>query len=96
MAVCRFNDGALSLRSIAHRLQLETSKFCNRTLSQKDKKCINNSSSTEVAKNLRKRVRRKSKGLDDQHQEREGPMYIPGGFDSEEPGPSKRPFTCTK
>ena len=98
MAVCCFNDGALSLRCIAHRLQLETSKFCDRTPSQKDKKRINNSryKFTEVAKNLRKRVRWKRKGLDDQHQEREGPMYIPGGFDSGEHGPSKHPFTCTK
>ena len=28
MAVCRFNDGTLSLQSIAHRLELETSPFC--------------------------------------------------------------------
>ena len=31
--------------------------------------------------------------IDDQYQEREGPMYIPGGFDSGEPGPSKCPCT---
>ena len=96
MAVCRFNDGALSLRSIAHRLQLETSTFCDHTLTQKDKQRISNSryKCTEAAKRLRKRARRKRKGLDDRHQEREGPMYIPGGFDSGEPGPSKR--LCTR
>jgi hypothetical protein len=29
------------------------------------------------------------KGLDDKEKAKEGPMYVPGGFDCE-PGPSKR------
>ena len=33
IAVCRFNDGAASFQSLAHRLQLETSPFCNQILS---------------------------------------------------------------
>ena len=39
---------------------------------------------------LRKRARKKRKGLADKHKEKEGPMYVPGGFDGSEPGPSKR------
>ena len=76
--------------------KLETSTFCDHTPTQKDKQCISNSryKCTEAAKRLRKRARRKRKGLDDRHQEREGPMYILGGFDSGEPGPSKR--LCTR
>ena len=55
--------------------KLETSTFCDHTPTQKDKQCISNSryKCTEAAKRLRKRARRKRKGLDDRHQEREGP-----------------------
>ena len=42
------------------------------------------------AKKLRKLARRKRKGLDNQHQQREGVVYAAGAFDSDEPGPSKR------
>ena len=93
MAVCRFNDVTLSLQSIAHRLELETSPFCGQVLRRKDKRRVQGSQykATEAAKKLRKRARRKRKGLQDKEHEKEGPMYAPGAFDNEQPGPSKRP-----
>ena len=42
------------------------------------------------AKYLRRAARRKRKGFDDRHQQREGVMYSSGAFGDDMPGPSKR------
>ena len=42
---------------------------------------------SEHGKAIRRRARKRRKGFDDREQEREGPMYVPGGFD-DQPGPS--------
>ena len=70
--------------------------FCEHVLHSKDKHRITKSQykATDEAKRLRKRARRKRKGLEDKHHEKEGPMYAPGGFDAGEPGLSKCP--CSK
>ena len=93
MAVCSFNDGATSLSTIASRLGLKPSPFCDHHLKRKDAQRIQGSKykSSRRAKELRRASRRKRKGLDDKRQEKEGPMYMPGAFDCGEPGPSKRP-----
>ena len=48
--------------------------------------------SSERGKAFRKRARKKRKGIEDKNKEREGPVYVPGGFDCD-PGPSKRART---
>ena len=76
MAVFRFNEGPLSLQSIARRLDHETSPLCGQVLWRKDKRHIQGSQykATEAATKLRKRARRKRKGL----QDKEGLIYAPG------------------
>ena len=47
---------------------------------------------SEEAKRLHRLARRKRKGLDDRHQQREGVVHVAGAFDTGDgdPGPSKR------
>ena len=47
---------------------------------------------SEHGKALRRRARKKRKGIEDRNKEMEGPVYVPGGFDCD-PGPSKRART---
>jgi len=93
LAVCCFNDGSSSLAAISDRLQLSPSPLSKSFLRRKDLKRVKESEykMSEGAKKLRRWARRKRKGLDDQHQQRERVVYAAGTFDSGEPGPSKRP-----
>ena len=67
MPVCSFNDGATSLSTIASRLGLEPSPFCEHHLKRKDAQRIQGSKykSSQRAKKLRRVSMRKRKGLDD-------------------------------
>ena len=95
IAVCRFNDGAFALLSLAKKLELTSSRFCKQTLRRKDKLRIQKAKykSSERGRTLWKKARKKRKGLEDKNKEKEGPMYmyVAGGFDCE-PGPS----TCKR
>ena len=42
---------------------------------------------SDHGKAIRRRARKRHKGFEDNEKEREGPMYVPGGFD-DQPGPS--------
>ena len=92
LAVCCFNDGAISLASISRRLGLGTTPLSEHFLLEKDISRIQKSKykSGEDGKKLRRLARRKRKGLDDKVQQSEGVMYAPGAFDADAPGPSKR------
>ena len=95
LAVCTFNDGALSAMKVAERLELDTTPLCRDFLQAKDLRRIEKSKykNSARAKYLRRKARRRRKGLEDTHQQREGPMYSPGAFDTDIPGPSKCPKT---
>ena len=92
LAVCNFNDGASSLIRVAERLELEPTPLCKDFLQAKDIKRIEKSKykNSDRAKYLRRAARRKRKGFDDRHQQREGVMYSSGAFGDDVPGPSKR------
>ena len=94
LAVCIFNDGASSLSALSDCLGLHPTNLARAHLKKKDKKRLAESEykSIEGAKKLRRFARRKRKGLDDKHHEREGVVYAPGAFDTGDtgPGPSKR------
>lgn len=94
LAVCCFNDGASSLSAISEQLQLAPTSLCKTFLKRKDSKRLQESEykASDGAKKLRRLARRKRKGLDDHHQQSEGPMYAAGAFDAGE-GPSKRSKT---
>ena len=91
LAVCCFNDGSSSLTAISDRLQLTPSPLSKSFLRKKDLKRLKKSeyNMSEGGKKLRRLARRKRKGLDDHHQQREGVVYAAGAFDSGEPGSSK-------
>ena len=92
IAVSRYNDGACALLSLSKKVELSTSSFCRHLLRKKDRCHVQKSKykSSEHGKALIRKSRKKRKGLEDTEKEREGPVYVPGGFDCE-PGPSKRP-----
>ena len=83
IAVSRFNDGACSLISLSKRMELNVSPFCRRLLRRRDRLRIYKSryKASPHGKALRKRARKKRKGLEDKDKDKEGPMYVPGGFD---------------
>ena len=83
--------GACALLSLSKKA---ASSFCRHLLRKKDRCRVQKSKykSSEHGKALRRKSRKKRKGLEDTEKEREGPVYVPGGFDCE-PGPSKRPGT---
>ena len=94
LAVCCFNDGASSLAAVSNRLQLAPTPLSKTYLKGKDIKRLRESQykDSEDAKKLSRLARRKRKGLDDRHQQREGIVYAAGAFDADDgdPGPSKR------
>lgn len=94
IAVSRFNDGACSLLSLSKRMDITSSSFCRHLLRKRDRLRVYKSKykSSERGKAFRRRARKKRKGIEDREKEREGPVYVPGGFDCE-PGPSKQPRT---
>lgn len=47
--------------------------------------------SENAKKKCQRACRRKRKGLEDKNAAKEGEMHVSGGFDANEPGPSKRP-----
>ena len=100
LAVCMSNDGASSLAAISDRLQLRPTALAKTFLKKKDVKRVVESEykASEGTKSRRKLARKKRKGLDDQHQQREGIVYAAGAFDTgdSEPGPSKRAKSETK
>ena len=52
---------------------------------------------SEKGKKQRRAARRKRKGFEDKHKEKEGVMYASGAFDLDDggaPGPSKRARLC--
>ena len=95
LAVCSFNDGASSLATVATRLELDPSPLSQHFLKKKDLKRIKDSKykTSEKGKKQRRAARRKRKGFEDKHKEKEGIMYASGAFDLDDgdaPGPSKR------
>jgi hypothetical protein len=94
IAVCRFNDGACALLCLSKRIELTTSHFCRHVLRKRDRLRVQKSKykSSERGKAFRRRARKKRKGIEDRNKDREGPVYVPGGFDCD-PGPSKRART---
>ena len=78
IAVCRFNDDACALLSLLKKLQLTSSRFCKYTFKRKDLLRIQKAKykCNERGRILRKKARRKRKGLEDRDKEKEGPMYI--------------------
>ena len=88
LAVCNFNDGASSLVSVTESLNLKSTSLCTHFLNSKDVKRIQKSKykNTERAKYLRRAARRKRKGFDDKHQQKEGVICA---FGDNTPGPSK-------
>ena len=91
LAVCCFNDGAISLAFISRCLGLETTPLSEYFLLDKDISEIQKSKykSSEDGKKLRRLSRQKRKGLDDEVQQSEGVMYAHGAFAADAPGPSK-------
>lgn len=80
-----------SLSGLSNCLGLYPTNLAQEYLKQKDRKRLAESQykNTERAKNPRQLARRKCKGLDDKHQQKE---RVVGAFDAgdTDPGPSKR------
>ena len=95
LAVCSFNDGVSSLSSLSSQLELEPTPFCTGFLKEKDKRRVKTSvyKNTDEAQKNRRAARRRRKGLDDKHTQREGVTYSSGASVGDEPGPSKRSKT---
>ena len=82
-AVINFNDGATGF---ANRVMKDlclvdgqfTSKFCEKAYIDRVKECDRKSS--EMCKKARKRSRAVRKGFADKDAEKEGDVYVPGGF----------------
>lgn len=91
IVTAKFNDGASVLLPLAKSLDVTTSMFCRQSLRKKDRLHVQRSKykSSDHGNKLRKRARRKKKGIEDVDKQKEGPMYAPGGFDCD-PEPSKR------
>ena len=96
IAVSRFNDGACTLFSLSQRIELTIyfCRFCRHVLRKRDRLCLYKLKyrSSEHGKMLRRKVRKKRKGIQDRDKEGVGPLYMPGRFDCE-PGPSS---TCKR
>ena len=92
LAVCAFNDGISSLSSLSSQLELEPTPFCTSFLNKRRVKAGGYRNTDDAKKNMRA-ARRRRKGLDDKHTEREGVTYSSGAFVGDEPGPSKRSKT---
>ena len=77
LAVCCFNDGSSSLGAISDRLQLSPTALSKSFLKKKYLKRVKGSEYkvSEGAKKLRRMARRRRKGLDDTHRQREGHIY---------------------
>ena len=89
LAVCCFYDGSSSLAAISNKLLLSPSPLSKSFLKRKDLIRVKESE-YKVSEGAKKLARRKRKGLDDNHQQREGVVYAAGAFDNGGPGPSKR------
>ena len=89
IAVAKFNDGACTLLSLSQRCELTSSHFSRHLFRKRDRLRVLKSKykTSEHGKAIRKRARKRRKGFEDRDKEREGPMYVPGGFD-DVPGPS--------
>ena len=90
LAVCIYNDGALSLAAIAKRFNWNLSTRSRRILKSRDQKSLKSSKykASDKAKQLRRKARRRKKALSDKRQRQEGVMYSSGSFDTSIPGPS--------
>ena len=93
LAVCAWNDGMSSCKAIAEGLGVPLTKFAISSLQRKDIACVKKARYRASVKSrlLRRKSRRRRKGLNDKHHTTEGVMYSPGGFDSSQPGPSSQP-----
>ena len=94
LAVCSWNDGVSSFSAIAQNLQVPLGSFAKAHLETKDIARVKKAryKATEASKQLRRKARRRRKGLLDKQQSSEGVMYAAGAFDCDpfdsEPGPS--------
>lgn len=84
LAVCCFNDGASSLATIAETLHLNPTALPKAYLKRKDTVRLTKYEykATGEAKKLRRRSRRRRKGIADSNEQREGVMYAAGAFDA--------------
>ena len=89
IAVSKLNDGSCALLSLSKRCELTSSRFCRHLFRKRDALRISKSKykTSDHGKAIRRRARKRRKGFEDNEKEREGPMYVPGGFD-DQPGPS--------
>ena len=93
LAVCAWYDGMSSCKAIAEGLGVPLTKFAISSLQRKDIARVKKARyrASVKARLLRRKSRRRRKGLNDKHHTTEGVMYSPGGFDSSQPGPSSQP-----
>ena len=89
LAVTCFNDGASSLSKLTDLLHLKPTPLSRNFLRKKDSIRIRESR-YKMGRRQNSSCRRKRKNLDDKSVAKDGEMYVPGGFDAGEPGPSKR------
>ena len=82
-----------SCKAIAEGLGVPLTEFAVSSLQRKDIAHVKKARyrASVKARLLRRKSRRRRKGLNDKHHASEGVMYSPGGFDSNQPGPSSQP-----
>ena len=90
LAVCSWNDGVSSFQAIAEHLETPLTLSAAAQLQYRDIARVKKARYrvSEQAKMLRRRARRRRKGLEDTQQRTEGVMYAAGAFDLSAPGPS--------
>ena len=82
IAVCKFNDGAYSLKKLLDHMRLQDAHFTNLSLWSQDEARVWKSDyhSSEAVKLRRKRKRHERKGYEDMQKENEGETYSAGNF----------------
>ena len=90
LAVCSWNDGLASIEGIADNLQIPITPHSTAHLALTSVRRIKKATykNKDTTKDLRKKAKRRRKGLSKAYYNKEGKVYGPGAFPGDQPGTS--------